>query len=148
MAAAQQNAFTFKYSNKSYNIVVTLYTETGNPKDDISRSLDMNFIDEVMYESELNDLVFYGHVIYTDKYAFIDQFKSFQYRYCRITFATNKQKTDGDRGMTNEQIIAQLGSLIEDAKSRRHSDGRLDEVFENDIEALTVAIHTLKEAER
>ena len=72
MAAAQQNAFTFKSSNKSYNIVVTLYTETGNPKDDISRSLDMNFIDEVMYESELNDLVFYGHVIYTDKYAFID----------------------------------------------------------------------------
>ncbi len=50
--------------------------------------------------------------------------------------------------MTNEQIIAQLGSLIEDAKSRRHSDGRLDEVFENDIEALTVAIHALKEAER
>lgn len=50
--------------------------------------------------------------------------------------------------MNTEQIIAQLRSLIEDAESHRNSDGTLDEVFQNDIEALTAAITVLKEAER
>ncbi len=50
--------------------------------------------------------------------------------------------------MTKTQIIHQLEPLIEDAESHRNSDGTLDDVFQNDIEALTAAITVLKEAER
>ena len=50
--------------------------------------------------------------------------------------------------MTKTQIIHQLATLIEDAESHRNSDGTLDDVFQNDIEALTAAITVLKEAER
>ena len=50
--------------------------------------------------------------------------------------------------MTKVQIIHQLETLIEDAESHRNSDGTLDDVFQNDIEALTAAITVLKEAGR
>ena len=50
--------------------------------------------------------------------------------------------------MTKVQIIHQLETLIEDTESHRNSDGTLDDVFQNDIEALTAAITVLKEAER
>ena len=49
--------------------------------------------------------------------------------------------------MNKEQVIAQLHSLMEDAESHRNSDGTLDEVFQNDIEALTTAINALKGTE-
>ena len=47
--------------------------------------------------------------------------------------------------MTTEKNIAQLQTLIEDAESHRNSDGTLDDVFQDDIEALTAAIKALKE---
>ena len=47
--------------------------------------------------------------------------------------------------MTKVQIIHQLETLIEDAESHRNSDGTLDDVFQNDVEALTAAIKALKE---
>lgn len=46
--------------------------------------------------------------------------------------------------MNTEQIIAQLRSLIEDAESHRNSDGTLDEVFQNDVEALRYAMIEVK----
>ena len=49
--------------------------------------------------------------------------------------------------MTKTQIIHQLESLIEDAESHHNSDGTRDDVFQNDIEALTAAINALKGAE-
>ena len=48
--------------------------------------------------------------------------------------------------MTHKQIIAQLQTLIEDAESHRNAGGTLDEVFQNDIEALTAAIVECKRA--
>lgn len=49
--------------------------------------------------------------------------------------------------MTYEQIITQLESLIEDAESHRNSDGTLDDVFQNDVEALKFAIIEVKRRE-
>ena len=46
--------------------------------------------------------------------------------------------------MNTEQIIAQLRSMIEDAESHRNSDGTLDEVFQNDVEALRYAMIEVK----
>ena len=46
--------------------------------------------------------------------------------------------------MNTEQIIAQLRSLIEDAESHREKDGTLDEVFQNDGEALRSAMIEVK----
>ena len=47
--------------------------------------------------------------------------------------------------MTKTEIIHQLATRIEDAESHRNSDGTLDDVFQDDIEALTAAIKALKE---
>lgn len=49
--------------------------------------------------------------------------------------------------MNTEQIIAQLHSLIEDAESHRNSDGTLDDVFQNDVEALQYASIEVKRRE-
>ena len=87
MGTASQSAFQFKYSNVSYNIIVNLYTDPDRDGDTLDATLDMNFLEEVMYESELNDLIVYGRLVYVDKYAFIDRFKNYQYRFCDITFA-------------------------------------------------------------
>ena len=46
--------------------------------------------------------------------------------------------------MTKTQIIHQLETLIEDAESHRNSDGTLDDVFQNDAEALRYAITEAK----
>ena len=46
--------------------------------------------------------------------------------------------------MTKVQIIHQLETLIEDAESHRNSDGTLDEVFQNDVEALRYAMIEVK----
>lgn len=46
--------------------------------------------------------------------------------------------------MTKVQIIHQLETLIEDAESHRNSDGTLDEVYQNDVEALQYAIIEVK----
>ena len=46
--------------------------------------------------------------------------------------------------MTKTQIIHQLESLIEDAESHRNSDGTLDDVFQNDVEALRFAVVEIK----
>ena len=46
--------------------------------------------------------------------------------------------------MNTEQIIAQLRSLIEDAESHSEKDGTLDEVFQNDVEALRYAMIEVK----
>ena len=45
--------------------------------------------------------------------------------------------------MTQEQIIAQLRSLIDDAETHRESDGSIDDVFEKDIEALRFAVEAV-----
>lgn len=45
--------------------------------------------------------------------------------------------------MTQEQIIAQLKSLIDDAETHRESDGSIDDVFEKDIEALRFAVEAV-----
>lgn len=49
--------------------------------------------------------------------------------------------------MTKVQIIHQLETLIEDAESHRNSDGTLDEVYQNDVEALQYAIIEVKRRE-
>jgi hypothetical protein len=46
--------------------------------------------------------------------------------------------------MTKVQIIHQLETLIEDAESHRNSDGTLDDVFQNDVEALRFAVVEIK----
>ena len=46
--------------------------------------------------------------------------------------------------MTKVQIIHQLETLIEDAESHRNSDGTLDDVFQNDVEALRYAMIEVK----
>lgn len=49
--------------------------------------------------------------------------------------------------MTQEQIIAQLKSLKSDAESHREKDGTIDDVYADDIEALSTAIDLVKSAE-
>ena len=95
------NSNTFKYSNYTYTVDVTLYTVAGSPKDGISISLDAADIEEVVYESKLNDLMVKGHVIYTDKYAMVDKLLSQHYSYCDIMFAQNKKDSDNGAGMAN-----------------------------------------------
>lgn len=48
--------------------------------------------------------------------------------------------------MTQEQIIAQLKSLKSDAESHREKDGTIDDVYADDMEALSVAIDLVKSA--
>lgn len=64
---------TFKYSNKTYTIVGTLFTSTDSKETDVNISLDPADIEEIVYEGKLNDLLLRGHVIYTDKYALVDK---------------------------------------------------------------------------
>lgn len=49
--------------------------------------------------------------------------------------------------MTQEQIIARLKSLKSDAESHREKDGTIDDVYADDIEALSTAIDLVKSAE-
>ena len=49
--------------------------------------------------------------------------------------------------MTQEQIIARLKSLKSDAESHRENDGTIDDVYADDIEALSTAIDLVKSAE-
>ena len=46
--------------------------------------------------------------------------------------------------MTRKQIINQLESLIDNAEAHRDPDGHLDDVFEDDIEALRYAISCIR----
>lgn len=46
--------------------------------------------------------------------------------------------------MTQEQIIARLKSLKSDAESHREKDGTIDDVYADDIEALSTAIDLVK----
>lgn len=46
----------------------------------------------------MNDLVLTGNIIYKDKYAFIDKFKTYHFKFCKIVFAQVTTKTDGERG--------------------------------------------------
>lgn len=46
--------------------------------------------------------------------------------------------------MKYEKVIAQLESLIEDAKSHEDKDGELDRIYQDDVEALTEAIDAVK----
>ena len=92
---------TFNYSNYTYTVAVNLYNIAGKPTDGVHASLDAADIEEVVYESKLNDLLVKGHVIYTDKYAMVDKFLNQHYSYCDILFAQNKKKTDNGAGMAN-----------------------------------------------
>ena len=90
---ANQNNFTFKSENRTYSLLVRLYTsaaEVNNSKN----ALDIGDIKEFTYTSELNDLLIHGTLRYTDKYAVIDSFKRYQYQYCHVMFAQNTSKTD------------------------------------------------------
>ena len=73
MSSPASSNSTFKYSNKTYTIVGTLFTSTGNKDTDVNISLDPTDIEEIVYEGKLNDLLLRGHVIYTDKYALVDK---------------------------------------------------------------------------
>ena len=83
----------FKYNNKNFSFFASLYT--GNNEDsDVRASLDCADIQEFVYESKLNSLVLTGHIIYTDKYAYVDKFISQHLAYCKILFAENIRKND------------------------------------------------------
>ena len=92
---------TFKYSNHTYTVAVNLYTKTTDPNDSIAVSLDAVDIDELVYESKLNDLLVQGHIIYTDKYAMVDKLLEQHYCYCDVLFAENKNNSDNNVGMGN-----------------------------------------------
>ena len=81
----------FQYSNRSYTCAVTLY----NSSNDIRVVCDSLAIEEISYESKLNDLVLSGYIIYTDKYGNVDKLMTQQYCYCELLFAINNNKTDG-----------------------------------------------------
>ena len=63
----------FKYSNQQYTLLITMFTLTGDPKNDLQISLDASDIEQFIYENRLNDLLIKGKVIYTDKYAAVDK---------------------------------------------------------------------------
>lgn len=95
----------FKYNNKNFSFFAMLYT--GNNEDtDVRASLDCADVDEFTYESKLNSLVLTGHIIYTDKYAYIDKFISQHLAYCKILFAENVKKNDN--GVVIEKIDENL----------------------------------------
>lgn len=99
MNSYNSNTFKCKSSNKVYTLLVTLFTKSGDPKDDLQVSLDAADIEEVTYESKLNDLLLRGKVIYVDKYAMVDKFINQHFGYCSVMFAENKRKNDNDVGI-------------------------------------------------
>lgn len=95
-----QNNFTFKSENKSYTLMVRLYTVSS--KNDVSTgAIDIGDIEGLNLSSKLNGMFVEGSLEYIDKYSFIDKFRLCQYRYCHITFAESKKKTDGQSGMSD-----------------------------------------------
>lgn len=83
----------FKYNNKTFSFFAMLYT--GNNEDtDVRASLDCADIEEFVYENKLNSLVLTGHIIYTDKYAYVDKFISQHLAYCKVLFCENLKKND------------------------------------------------------
>ena len=117
----------FRYSGYSYTIAINLYTLNANPNDNLRVSFDAADVEQVVYESKLNDLLIKGHIIYTDKYAMVDKLMTAHYCYCDIMFAQNSNKSDHDTGMSqfdkekrfmhtfivsNIKIIARLTSII------------------------------------
>lgn len=85
---------TFKYDDKGYTLLVSLFTNTGDEKHDLNVSLDIADTIEVVYESRLNDLLVSGHIIYVDKYAVVDRAFNHHFCYLSIVFAQHKKKTD------------------------------------------------------
>jgi len=73
MSSPASSNNTFKYSNKTYTVIGTLFTSTGAKDKDVNISLDPIDIEEIVYEGKLNDLLLRGHIIYTDKYALVDK---------------------------------------------------------------------------
>lgn len=69
MSLPASSSNTFEYSKKTYTLVATLTSSSSNAANDVNISLDPVDIEEIVYESKLNDLLVTGHVIYTDKYA-------------------------------------------------------------------------------
>lgn len=117
----------FKYSNQQYTLLITLFTMTGDKKNDLQISLDAVDIEQFIYENKMNDLLIKGKVIYTDKYAAIDKMLNQQYCYCEVLFAQNARQMDNDIGagkidekkkfthnfiVTNIKILARNASII------------------------------------
>lgn len=119
---------TFKYSNKTYTIIATLYTNTGNKDTDVRISLDPVDIELLEYEGKLNDLLLKGKVVYTDKYARVDRMLNQHFGYFELIFALNKKETDDQVGMgeideknrfihnfivTNVKVLNRSASIIQ-----------------------------------
>lgn len=87
---------TFKYSNNTYTVAVDLYTKTSSKADQVNISLDPVDIEEIVYESRLNDLMLTGHIVYIDRYAAVDKMLGQHFGYVNLMFALNKKKSDND----------------------------------------------------
>lgn len=85
---------TFKYSNKTYTITATLYTNTGDKETDVNIGLDPTDIECIEYEGKLNDLLLRGKVVYVDKYARVDRILNQHFGYLELMFALNKNEAD------------------------------------------------------
>jgi hypothetical protein len=63
----------FEYSNRSYSCNVILYTKGSDASNDMRLACDASAIEELVYDSSLNDLVINGHIIYVDRYGTVDK---------------------------------------------------------------------------
>lgn len=109
---------TFKYSNKTYTVVVCLYTSTSDPEHKLELALDCSDIGEIVYEGKLNDLLLKGHIIYTDRYAQVDKMINQHFGYAQIMFALNKNETDDQVGIgdIDDQNMFMHDFIISDIK--------------------------------
>lgn len=117
----------FKYNNTRYSIFISLYTGYSGRYEN-NMSLDINDLDEFVYDNDLNQLIISGHIIYTDKYGIIDKILQQHFTYCQVSFYENSLKNDGDIGIekldenrkfihtfivTGMKILSRNGSIIQ-----------------------------------
>ena len=127
MSSPASSNNTFKYSNKTYTVIGTLFTSTGAKDKDVNISLDPIDIEEIVYEGKLNDLLLRGHIIYTDKYALVDKMFNQHFGYFQLLFALNKNEQDDQVGIgeideknkfvhnfivTNLKVLSRSASIV------------------------------------
>ena len=94
----KQESNTFKYSNKTYTLTITLKSSQQSADPSMSISLDGQSIESFEYSTKLNDLLVTGKITYVDRYAKVDKLMNQNYPSCVVYFVEHKEPKENQHG--------------------------------------------------